>query len=278
MDSPGKQSSAPVKWMPLELRKASNLRTEVDDAVLSFTAAIQRGDQAQVEAYRAAFGDRIDELEEFYLANDDDERAVLFEKQRLRLRRALQTAQQAAKPDKAPGASTPSRTPRGKDRTMPRTAATPVAASPAYQETAVKKTPISGSKGKAGASAPSSNKKKSKKLVSPLYAWERPKEDSENANLSRRPVITEHGQFNPSDRIRGFYEQQHQEVSNKYVDFQIILSELEYQELLAKRRAQKARGEAMDRQKQEPDSQFLFSSMPYVDANRVETSLYRSAK
>jgi hypothetical protein len=43
----------------------------VDDAVLSFTAAIQRGDQAQVEAYRAAFGDRIDELEEFYLANDD---------------------------------------------------------------------------------------------------------------------------------------------------------------------------------------------------------------
>ena len=152
----------------------------------------------------------------------------------------------AAKPDKAPGASTPSRTPRGKDRTMPRTAATPVAASPAYQETAVKKTPISGSKGKAGASAPSSNKKKSKKLVSPLYAWERPKEHSENANLSRRPVITEHGQFNPSDRIRGFYEQQHQEVSNKYVDFQIILSELEYQELLAKRRAQKARGEVSD--------------------------------
>jgi hypothetical protein len=36
--------------------------------------------------------------------------------------------------------------------------------------------------------------------------------------------------------------------------------------------------QAMDRQKQEPDSQFLFSSMPYVDANRVETSLYRSAK
>ena len=44
---------------------------EVDDAVRSFTAAVQRGDQTVIDSYRTAFGDRIDELEEFYLANDD---------------------------------------------------------------------------------------------------------------------------------------------------------------------------------------------------------------
>jgi hypothetical protein len=283
MSSPGKQAAPPLKWMPLELRKASNLRMEVDDAVRSFTAAVQRGDQTVIDSYRTAFGDRIDELEEFYLANDDDERAVLFEKQRLRLRRVLQTAQQqgATKPDKSAGntpASTPARASKGRDRTEARSAGTPVGASPSYQETQVKKTPVSGAKTKMGTTPVPSSKKKTKKPISPLYAWERPTEDSENSNLARRPVITEHGQFIPSDRIRGFYEQQHQEVSNKYVDFQIILSELEYQELLAKRRAQKARGKAMDKQKQDPNSQFLFSSMPYVDANRVESSLYRSKK
>ena len=176
---------------------------------------------------------------------------MLFEKQRLRLRRVLQTAQQqgATKPDKSAGntpASTPARASKGRDRTEARSAGTPVGASPSYQETQVKKTPVSGAKTKMGTTPVPSSKKKTKKPISPLYAWERPTEDSENSNLARRPVITEHGQFIPSDRIRGFYEQQHQEVSNKYVDFQIILSELEYQELLAKRRAQKARGKVRD--------------------------------
>lgn len=113
----------------------------------------------------------------------------------------------------------------------------PIAAAPRYQSTVVKKTPVSASK----KAAPSSAKKKNKKITSPLYPWERPPDDNENSNIARRAVMTDYGQFNPSDRTRGFYEQQHQEVTNKWVDFQIVLSEMEYQELLAKRRARKMR-------------------------------------
>ena len=79
----------PISWAPLELRKASNLRREVDEACKQFNEAVESGDTVQVKELRRAFAERIDELEDFYLKHDDDERAVLFEKQRLRLRRVL---------------------------------------------------------------------------------------------------------------------------------------------------------------------------------------------
>ena len=47
--------------------------------------------EAQVDT-----GDRIDDLENFYVAHVDDERSVLFEKQRLKLRKLLHEVRVAA--------------------------------------------------------------------------------------------------------------------------------------------------------------------------------------
>ena len=74
-----------ITWAPLELRKASNLRREVDEACKRFNEAIETGNKALEKELRRAFAERIDQLEDFYLRHDDDERAVLFEKQRLRM-------------------------------------------------------------------------------------------------------------------------------------------------------------------------------------------------
>ena len=43
----------------------------VDEAIRALSAAIQTGDQTQIDSYRDAFSERIDQLEEFYLHHDD---------------------------------------------------------------------------------------------------------------------------------------------------------------------------------------------------------------
>ena len=94
-----------ITWAPLELRKASNLRREVDEACKRFNEAIETGNKALEKELRRAFAERIDQLEDFYLRHDDDERAVLFEKQRLRLRRVLHTSHHTPTGGAAAGAS-----------------------------------------------------------------------------------------------------------------------------------------------------------------------------
>lgn len=329
-----------MQWKKLELRKASNLRKEVDDAIRTLSQHIQKGDERQIEIYRAAFAERIDELEEFYLQHDDDERAVLFEKQRLRLRRALQATNQAAavisrggtvggvdvgsgsggggvlktggrttdnsklpqSPTGAPSALRNPETPpvsfadqqgglmsdgarRGvsvEDLASPTPAKSSTAGTPGLNKTAVQDTPRTGPRvGRSpGLSATTSTPKsstKKKKKVKPLYAWET-REDAadDTATVQRQPVETDYGVFVPSAQILGFYEQQHAlPVSQQHVDFQIILSEADFQKLSARRRAKKLREKSDARKNPVDESPYLFSSMPYVDAQRVERSLYR---
>ena len=63
-------------------------------------------------------------------------------------------------------------------------------------------------------------------------------------------------------------------ASQQYVDSQIILSEADFQKLAARRRAKK-KSDKSNQPSQDTNSEFLFSSMPYVDPKRVERSLYR---
>ena len=56
-----------ITWAPLELRKASNLRREVDEACKRFNEAIETGNKALEKELRRAFAERIDQLEDFYL-------------------------------------------------------------------------------------------------------------------------------------------------------------------------------------------------------------------
>mmetsp|Transcript_41866 Transcript_41866/g.111535 ORF Transcript_41866/g.111535 Transcript_41866/m.111535 type:complete len:293 (+) Transcript_41866:102-980(+) len=289
-----------MKWMKLELRKASNLRKEVDEAIRNLSAAIQRGDYEQIEMYRAAFSERIDELEEFYLHHDDDERAVLFEKQRLRLRRALQATNQAAAAMSREGTMTASPKKEGENappmqNEVPDTPVdagamavedlgTPTPAKSAlYRQTAQKSTPVPGgrstpSKGQGSRSSSVSSSTKKKKKAKALYDWEKRDGDEEQgaAVMERMPIETSYGMFVPSHNIAGFYEQQQAlSVSQQYVDFQVILSEADFQKLAARRRSKKKIEETIKKDSKESDSPYLFSSMPYVDPQRVERGLYR---
>lgn len=98
-----------MDWVKLDLSSAAILKKEVDSilimlaelgvtGVLSSTMSVNTGFSSQEHSPDALLSiiplihERIDELEHFYTENCDDERAVLFEKERLRLRKALQLA------------------------------------------------------------------------------------------------------------------------------------------------------------------------------------------
>ena len=83
-------SPNPIQWIRLDIKKASNVAKEVDDVLKLYTSTIELGDRKKIHALQKTIEDRIYELEDFETAHDDDERHVLFDKQRLRLRRALQ--------------------------------------------------------------------------------------------------------------------------------------------------------------------------------------------
>lgn len=66
---------------------------------------LQSGDAVALEQLRASIESRIDELESFYVQHVDDERGVLFEKQRLKLRKLLHSHDAAAASGGAGGAT-----------------------------------------------------------------------------------------------------------------------------------------------------------------------------
>jgi len=83
-----------MEWCVLDIRKAGVLKKETDLALLAF-------EQAKEEPSRRgqlvrAFQQRIDDIEEFRSQHDSDERSILFEKERLRLRKAVQDALKAS--------------------------------------------------------------------------------------------------------------------------------------------------------------------------------------
>ena len=123
-----------------------------------------------------------------------------------------------------------------------------------------------------------SSSTKKKKKAKALYDWEKRDGDEEQgaAVMERMPIETSYGMFVPSHNIAGFYEQQQAlSVSQQYVDFQVILSEADFQKLAARRRSKKKIEETIKKDSKESDSPYLFSSMPYVDPRRVERGLYR---
>jgi hypothetical protein len=78
-----------MQWQPLELWRAASLAQETKEVEALFDRALDSGDEALVSALKASIEQRIDELESFYIDNSDDAKAVLFEKQRVKLRKLL---------------------------------------------------------------------------------------------------------------------------------------------------------------------------------------------
>ena len=163
---------------------------------------------------------------------------------------------------------------------MPTPHMTPVVRTPA---TGMVSSP--GSKGKTatlGSSSLKSTKspksvspKKKPKSPAPLYSWETPAFSAPSA--TRVPLSTPHGTFIPS-LDSGFYELRNASPSsNKFIDFQVVMSATEYGELLSRRRMQAAgkRHTARFKARKVDETPYLNASTPYVDPNTVTGNLYR---
>lgn len=87
---------ADIDWVPLDLWRASKLQTETREVQRLWADAVEAGDDERLRALKASIEARNDELEHFYVRHSSDQRAVLFEKQRLTLRALLQHAATAA--------------------------------------------------------------------------------------------------------------------------------------------------------------------------------------
>lgn len=80
---------ATLSWTPLELWRASTLPNDTAKATEAYEAALRDGDAGAIAALRESVEERIDALDAFYIVNMDDNRAKLFKKQRLKLRKLL---------------------------------------------------------------------------------------------------------------------------------------------------------------------------------------------
>lgn len=78
-----------MEWTHLELWRASSLAAETARVSADYEALLASGDKAGLAALRKSIEERIDALDEFFVENVDDDRGVLFEKQRLKLRKLL---------------------------------------------------------------------------------------------------------------------------------------------------------------------------------------------
>ena len=67
-------ASSPRPWGRLELRRAAALRVEVDQALKGLEAAVENSEDDMVREYAGHIGARVEELEEFALEHEDDER------------------------------------------------------------------------------------------------------------------------------------------------------------------------------------------------------------
>ena len=239
-------------------------------AIKAFTAAISAPDldldMDLISSLRESFSSRIDELEDFFSDNDSDDRAVLFEKQRLRLRQALQMANPTPKKKAPDGTVSPLTTPVKSATLGSSSTTTP---NSAHRNSATKgmKSPASGSP----------HKKKSQTPPKPLYNWEKPATPVQ-VEKERVAIASPHGEFIPS-LSAGFYELQNAlPTSTKFIDFQVVLTESDYQDLLTRRRRLNAEATHTARfaSKKHAETPYLNASTPYVDVSKVQASLYRS--
>ena len=133
------------------------------------------------------------------------------------------------------------------------------------------------SKGKKASTPKSASPSKKVRSPAPLYSWEAGATDVPPP-ASRSPLQTPHGTFIPS-LDSGFYELRGATPSsNKFIDFQLVMTANEYAELLSRRRMQLAgkRHMARFKTKKVEETPFLNASTPYVDPTVVMEGLYRS--
>jgi len=278
--------SAPAfRWIPLDITRGPSLPREADKVVrmhksllAKFERATSREDKENLldalEALRASIENRIEELEEFYLQHDSDERAILFEKQRLKLRRLLHSDSVKSKASIANNSPAPARS-AGKPP-LPPAPETPKKTGSAQKKRSGHKKKKSSNKspsmaGKSYEREPrlcySTNKSpkvrfqellmesraKMKSRVEPIYSWEKNHVGEKAAHQAKVQL------FGP-------------------VEFQLRLTEREFYKFCSKRREQAAllRHKKRNVKFTKKECEFLQMQGPYVDPTRILNSIYRS--
>jgi hypothetical protein len=262
-----------MDWQKLDLTKASVVKREVD-VVLQKLNDISSGisnlsENARVN-FLASVQERIQELENFYLINTDDERAILFEKERLRLRKALQPfhvvrdSKSIATSDKSASAATMS---QRQDRLQPTPSNRSLSQSALQQSQSF---PFTESINPAATTSIPTARKSPTGLDKSIYGWEYGKE-----KYSRGTISIENFSYDPTP-TPGFYSRQSENFDtddmDKCLDFQIILTQEEMTALAARKKAQKLDAKL---HKSQAAALSVHASTPYVDPKRIAAEMLR---
>eukprot|EP01039_Chlorochromonas_danica_P002144 gene2144-2339_t len=262
-----------MEWLKLDLAKASLLKKEVDTVLARLAEIILNPGDIDKTALINTVQTRIQELETFYLKNSDDERAILFEKERLRLRKALQPFYgTAAKDNRSLAASEvhdrssahDSATSRGQDRlSISQLSKT---SKPAISFK-TQRSPV----GKSPASAAASQRSQTS-VNGKIYAWEdRP------GKGPRGPIELCGVVFQPTLQP-GFYsramsrDDESDFSSDRFIDLQIVLTQEELATLAARKKIDRPDVKLI---KNEAASKSVHSSVPYVDPRRIKQDMLR---
>jgi hypothetical protein len=276
----GSPPTPAFRWSLLDITRGPGLPREADKVVRMHKSLLGRFERATtredkenlldaLEALRASIENRIEELEEFYLQHDHDERAILFEKQRLKLRRLLHSDSIKSKLPKA--ASAPAYSPK-----PPQPPSTPAEKTPKRRVRSSQKKKSSSKSNNAVVIKSyereprlcySTNKSrkaqfqkelnlsraKMKSRVEPIYSWEKGNEGGRAAQHAKVQL------FGP-------------------VEFQLVLTEQEFYKFCSKRRERAAllRHKKRNIKFQKKECKYLMMQGPYVDPTRILNSIYRS--
>lgn len=269
-----------MDWQKLDLTKVSAVKREVD-LVATKLSEYASPEFITPEASReksnfiASVQARIQDLENFYLQNSDDDRAVLFEKERLRLRKVVQPFA-TAKDNKSVvtsdrsqsiGVASSQRLDRTASSQSMKDFRTPVQQKGQQQQDF----PSSPTTGAQISSAAIPLRRSPGTQERSLYKWE----NGSTSVRARSDLIVDGRNFEPS-AAPGFYFRKYEEMSgvevDQCVDFQIILTQEEITALAARKKAQKADAKL---HKSQAASSSVHHATPYVDPKRLTQDMYR---
>jgi hypothetical protein len=294
-----------MEWQRLDIRKASILKKQVDLALSALKQAITDGDANRRQALVQSFLVQIDEIEEFRSVNDSDERSILFERERLRLRKSVQETTAQFSSASTPGSS--SKNNKNDPHASSSSSSSKHHSSSKANSSSSSRGPFnvsSSGKEKKGVSfngdmddgmseSPSAKGKSggggihamSNSPASPsnIYRWE----SEQQVKLRRAPIAIEGAVFAPAEQSGVYVRDDHHaddsgaygehgnpesKMDAKYTDMYFVLTTEEVS-ILASRLQKKSEDKAHF--KSQASAAGVQHSTPFVDKERIEQMLYR---
>ncbi|RYG70420.1 hypothetical protein EON64_00205 [archaeon] len=270
-----------MEWQKLELSKASLVKKEVD-TVLSRLAEIATnlGDIDR-SALVSTVQNRIQELENFYLKHSDDERAILFEKERLRLRKGLQPFYGSSSKDNRSVSASETFERSVHDtgsaiKLQDKLSVSQLSRTNSRLHNSAVKSPRSAlwdAAGTSGKGTPGKSTKAGSLSPGQIYAWE---ERSEKP-LPRDSMDLNGVTFDPSP-VTGLYSrhmtrgEEAELMSDRFIDVQIVLTQEELATLAARKKAHKPQTKLF---KNQAASSSVHTAVPYIDPSRIKRDMLR---